>query len=104
MADPITESAFIRAARTLGVSDLWLKLYLVDVEGDELSLTQWSHWKHSRRDLDADRLLDFIRWWQTERRRIRAELDKDVERDLLIVAAGESKKKARTSGKRGARS
>lgn len=103
MAQPISESAFIKAARRLGISDLWVKLYVLDVEGDKISPVMWSHWKKARRPIDPARLLDFIEWWQTERAHLRAELDKDIGRNLLPIAASESKKKNPDSGKRGAR-
>ena len=106
MPDPasIGDSGFVAAAKRVGVSDLWIRLYLLDVEGDAVTPVMWSHWRRNRREIGADRLLDFIRWWQSERHRIRAELDKDIGRDLLAVTLGESKKKSSNSGKRGARS
>lgn len=103
MPEPISESAFIKAARKLGISDLWIKLFLLDVEGDKISPVMWSHWKHGRRPVDPERLLEFIGWLRNERTRVRAELDKDVGRPLIPVASSEPKKKARDSGKRGER-
>ena len=54
-----TDAAFAVAAKEVGVSVHEFKLWVM--EHKDPSPTQWSHWKHGRRPIPDDYLLEFLR-------------------------------------------
>lgn len=54
-----TDAVFAVAAKEVGVSVHEFKLWVM--ERKDPSPTQWSHWKHSRRPIPDDYILEFLR-------------------------------------------
>jgi hypothetical protein len=59
MTDSAKETAFSRAASELGIPEEELKLWLLETK--DLSPGQWSHWKHNRRPIPPEDLLEFMK-------------------------------------------